>query len=236
MHVFPAVATSAAVKLVSSLVLGSSGAVPPYHDHVKGVLMSLCNNTCLHRQHWPCTAASTLHCSCDAGVNTGIPLLRNDKDFSPKFWKDIAHVSRINQVVKRDSTTPEGRIKVRQAASRCHASSKTLVRRNPCILSHEPPLCKVVLNCCVIHWWCAQQLRAIVRGSGVACHTPSVHGVTAPSAAVTATAAASVPPPVDARTASAVTPSASISGMIARRRSWRTRCASAARCVIAVRL
>lgn len=99
-------------------MLGSSGAVPPYHDHVKGVLRSLCNNTCLHCQHWPCTAASTLHCSCDAGVNTGILLLRNDEDFSPKFWKDIAHVSRINQVAKRDSTTPEGRIKVRQAASR----------------------------------------------------------------------------------------------------------------------
>ena len=48
-----------------------------------------------------------------AGINTGILLLRNDANFSPKFWKDVAVVSRINQNVKRNSSTPEGQIKVR---------------------------------------------------------------------------------------------------------------------------
>jgi hypothetical protein len=50
-----------------------------------------------------------------AGINTGILLLRNDMDFSPKFWKDVAVVSRINQNVQRNSSTPEGQIKVRAA-------------------------------------------------------------------------------------------------------------------------
>lgn len=48
-----------------------------------------------------------------AGINTGILLLRNDDGFSPTFWKDVALVSRINLHVKRNSSTPEGRIKVR---------------------------------------------------------------------------------------------------------------------------
>ena len=54
-----------------------------------------------------------------AGVNTGILLLRNDDDFSPMLWDDIAHVSRINQKFKRSSTTAEGRIKVRAAPETC---------------------------------------------------------------------------------------------------------------------
>jgi hypothetical protein len=48
-----------------------------------------------------------------AGINTGILLLRNDDGFSPTFWKDVALVSRINLHVERNSSTPEGRIKVR---------------------------------------------------------------------------------------------------------------------------
>ena len=46
------------------------------------------------------------------GINTGILLLRNDDGFSPTFWKDVALVSRINLHVQRNSSTPEGRIKV----------------------------------------------------------------------------------------------------------------------------
>ena len=56
----------------------------------------------------------------NAGVNTGILLLRNDDDFSPMLWDDIAHVSRINQKFNRSSTTAQGRIKVR-AAPETHA-------------------------------------------------------------------------------------------------------------------
>ena len=52
--------------------------------------------------------------SCCAGLNTGTLLLRNDKDFSARFWRDTAHVSRINQQLPQGTPdTPEGRIKVR---------------------------------------------------------------------------------------------------------------------------
>lgn len=47
-------------------------------------------------------------------MNTGSMLLRNDKDVSPRFWRDVAHVSRINQQLQvGNPDTPEGRIKVR---------------------------------------------------------------------------------------------------------------------------
>lgn len=47
------------------------------------------------------------------GLNTGTLLLRNDKDFSDRFWKDVAYVSRINQRLPRGNPdTAEGRIKM----------------------------------------------------------------------------------------------------------------------------
>jgi len=49
-----------------------------------------------------------------AGVNTGIMLVRNDKDagWSEEFWGDVARVSRINREVARGTDSAEGRIKV----------------------------------------------------------------------------------------------------------------------------
>lgn len=65
-----------------------------------------------------------------AGINAGNLLLRNDKDFSIKFWTDIAHVSRINQNFNRSQSTPEGRIKVQvkfriPPATHAHVCSKS---------------------------------------------------------------------------------------------------------------
>jgi hypothetical protein len=69
---------------------------------------------CWH-QHTSCVPGHDAAPHLCAGVNTGILLLRNDDDFSPKFWDDIAHVSRINQNFNRSTATAEGRIKVGSA-------------------------------------------------------------------------------------------------------------------------
>ena len=56
------------------------------------------------------------HCT---GVNTGIMLVRNDKDtgWSEEFWGDVARVSRINREVASRTDSPEGRVKVRRCRS-----------------------------------------------------------------------------------------------------------------------
>ena len=59
-------------------------------------------------------ACSHTHNTWMAGVNTGIMLVRNDKDegWSEEFWGDVARVSRINREVARGTDSVEGRIKV----------------------------------------------------------------------------------------------------------------------------
>ena len=55
-------------------------------------------------------------------MNTGILLLRNDKDYSTRFFRDVALVSRINQQEQRGTDTPEGRIKVLPLHCMCGSS------------------------------------------------------------------------------------------------------------------
>ena len=57
-------------------------------------------------------------------------MLRNDNDFSPKFWDDIARVSRINQNFNRSSATAEGRIKVQALSCICRLADTVSIVNN----------------------------------------------------------------------------------------------------------
>lgn len=105
-------------------------------------LENSCSSGCLLTQ---CAGTSTSPCVPEhnhdllhesAGVNTGILLLRNDNDFSPKFWDDIAHVSRINQNFNRSLATAEGRIKVDAAWGIHLCRSQSWVPLQTCHMLH----------------------------------------------------------------------------------------------------